>query len=1372
MRTFFLIFVFLCIISKISAYKLQQLPDHNFNNAYAYYNGSQFICSFRFHYLISEVTFLSLSTRYPLGEISSSLVSNSSGAFLYEFYGTTFGTGQSTATIDWVIDAALVNSDLITNCEAPPDNLDIEVLNNAAMILPENEGSFSRPFFIIKVKNFKKTTPPVLKVNSTELSFENLISITPNIYVYYRGFNSSIYDASQVSFSLYGRTTYFTHTLKTAIPKGGFNNGELKSIEYFPMNTGALEGTTDSKFLHMLATVEFEKNQTSVAVLRDTLSEYQLKMAEGNLTHSVYQASIITIPTFSLSLSLFNESGMQRTTKNFVSNYVSPIIDSEVFVNSEYVDQLVIFSIGKTNNTNIVFVDIKLSNRSYSVPLTYPYGYVSRSSNLFTKTLQVYLPYPNTAEIHYLAKSSSATLPPPIDNSAPELISLKVITIPGSFYHLVTATIIDDISGFYSFERFGTNANLVQGTILSGTYEFILDLQSLSLLSTFQLCDVASNCRDIMVSDYINTNLDIIPRKYLNLTDIVDIKFELNNIDVSENGVYNRLLIRTGTIDKDFHPHIYFFSDLTKLILGLAYDTKASIGSYDEKLGYYAVPFYIPKNSVTKIFNYYFFNTNQQVIKNSFLQSMFPDSQLRIRSSYGDEIGPIIDSIKKNSSETTDSTAGYVGWTITIIDRVNGFQSGKISFVSELDLIQYNFTFDLSDKILGDQYSSNYFFKIPLHLNCRSQAFYLYWVELIDNCGATSIYLKDSPDLVYAVDTNPLMYFMNPTQGSLIMSSCPPSKIEDTPPTISLSFQPKAIDATSRSNRTVTFSLTAIDDSGINNHSIPRLYLQDSNFNFYVQDFVYESNDETNIVYYCSVTVPYGFGLGSGLSISVFGVIDNQANIVGYGPYALRLTGNFITVESKPSTELILVSSTDINPKGPSMVLVGKNFKQGDLLSILYPNGAISDYDTSFVSTTTLSASPPIPRDVEYVLVFIKRADNSKSNEIVVNVIHDGPLDDRSDSSSDSNSDSSSSIDSSQESSSSDDPHTSNPPQKCLNDCSGGSHGQCTTQGCRCISPWVGLDCSSKIVVITHPPNVNTSIPETTIIVPKENQDQQDEPVFFAIISVVAVNELDNNNNILSEYPLTRWVSENKLSRFAKYTDKSYYYSASITNKRDQSLTNISVSIDYFDIEQPVNITFANQVLTMNPYSLKYSVNISQYSFSSSLNTLQVVLSASLESQNDKSECSSIQTGDTVESESEFIKMQVNDHSLYGRFIKRGIVDGRTRQISNTPLDSIYKSKSTSASKSESFIGINIPHYQKLVQIDPDFSVLVDNRAVSKNDENSICTSKSSSSLTAGQIAGIVVGGVVFLFIIAAFIVYRLSKNGTSTLAVKLRKIV
>ncbi|KAF2068534.1 hypothetical protein CYY_010139, partial [Polysphondylium violaceum] len=117
-----------------------------------------------------------------------------------------------------------------------------------------------------------------------------------------------------------------------------------------------------------------------------------------------------------------------------------------------------------------------------------------------------------------------------------------------------------------------------------------------------------------------------------------------------------------------------------------------------------------------------------------------------------------------------------------------------------------------------------------------------------------------------------------------------------------------------------------------------------------------------------------------------------------------------------------------------------------------------------------------------------------------------------------------------------------------------------------------------------------------------------------------------------------------------------------------------------------------------------------------------------------------------------------------GRFIKRGIVDGRVRQISNTPLNTEFKSTS---SKSQTHIGITVPHYTRMVQLDPDFSVLVDNRAANLNSPNSICATKSKSKLTGAQIAGIVIGCVAFITIAVVCVAYYLYKKKKSSRFIK-----
>jgi len=340
-----------------------------------------------------------------------------------------------------------------------------------------------------------------------------------------------------------------------------------------------------------------------------------------------------------------------------------------------------------------------------------------------------------------------------------------------------------------------------------------------------------------------------------------------------------------------------------------------------------------------------------------------------------------------------------------------------------------------------------------------------------------------------------------------------------------------------------------------------------------------------------------------------------------------------------------------------------------------------------------------------------------------------------------------------------------NSPQSCLNQCSG--NGECTPNGCVCKSPYVGLDCSSQVIIV--PPKINNTIPESNFIIPPSSNNKNE--VFYAIISVVALNEVDKDSNVLNRYSFNQWiVSNNTDSKYKDYTNSiGFIYTASLTNNNDKSVTNLSVSIDYFNINEAINITFANQQLQMNPHSLKYSINITNYSFESSLNSLQLVLSASIESDNSNDdECSSKQTGDVVDSESEFIKMQIDQTSLYGRFIKRGVIDNRVKYVTNTLLDSEYNAIETT-SKSQTYIGINIPFYSKLAQLDPDFSILVDNKPASDND-NAICGARKSK-LTGAQIAGIAIGCAAFVgIIITSTVYYFYKRNQTKKLHSQIAK--
>ncbi|KAF2069129.1 hypothetical protein CYY_009554 [Polysphondylium violaceum] len=141
------------------------------------------------------------------------------------------------------------------------------------------------------------------------------------------------------------------------------------------------------------------------------------------------------------------------------------------------------------------------------------------------------------------------------------------------------------------------------------------------------------------------------------------------------------------------------------------------------------------------------------------------------------------------------------------------------------------------------------------------------------------------------------------------------------------------------------------------------------------------------------------------------------------------------------------------------------------------------------------------------------------------------------------------------------------------------------------------------------------------------------------------------------------------------------------------------------------------------------------------------------------------------ENNSQYLKIQIQDRSLFGRFIKFGMIDGREQVVSNSLLDNVYGGKELSKSTSDqSYIGLNIPFYTKYALLDPDFSVLIEQNTA-RDQTNSICTNESSKKLTNAQLAGIIVGGVVFLFIIGAVAIYFYTRKSTSPIAMKLRKL-
>eukprot|EP01133_Synstelium_polycarpum_P007967 gene7967-9361_t len=235
---------------------------------------------------------------------------------------------------------------------------------------------------------------------------------------------------------------------------------------------------------------------------------------------------------------------------------------------------------------------------------------------------------------------------------------------------------------------------------------------------------------------------------------------------------------------------------------------------------------------------------------------------------------------------------------------------------------------------------------------------------------------------------------------------------------------------------------------------------------------------------------------------------------------------------------------------------------------------------------------------------------------------------------------------------------------------------------------------------------------------------------YKAIVSVVAVREYDTLGVMVHEDRLLNWKFTNKTTNGT--TVFTYYAPIGITQA---SL--VAVNIQMFT--STTMIRFAGEDLVMVPYSIKYTIEVSNYPFAAKTNTLQVIMRTGLQSgETTNDQCESFDRNDET-NDLQWIKINVNDKSIFGRFVRRGEVDGRIVVVSNKIID---RPDYESSSEKSTYIGLNIPNFSDTALLDPDFSLLV-------NQNGDSCGHSKSGKLSLAQIIGIAVGGAVFLVIMA-----------------------
>ncbi|EGC39448.1 hypothetical protein DICPUDRAFT_26881, partial [Dictyostelium purpureum] len=810
-----------------------------------------------------------------------------------------------------------------------------------------------------------------------------------------------------------------------------------------------------------------------------------------------------------------------------------------------------------------------------------------------------------------------------------------------------------------------------------------------------------------------------------------------NVLYFSLNGVLRDYIFSIIVEDYSYNSNIENEQSLDK--------TQMFHSTYNYTIQMFQIEFFVDAN--TQVGDWPFiFNTEYVTLHSNVL-----DTQLRVKKSNMDLQGPVFKEIKKITSNEINNTnkIAEIGWTMAIEDPINGFRDGFVVIKGEIDQSIYNISVSFNNvKNGGNKFLGEYDFKFNLTYPCISQQYIISDVLLIDSVNRKSEFSILPYNPIYSAISNPFLYFLNNPNINKIQVQCTnhPSASTDTTAPVLKSFIPsKTTIDVSALDRSVTFTFVAEDlESGLKANQYPIVYLTDTTSRSIECKSSIIEITETNATYSCTIQLPVGFGYSypNMILLSVYGFVNNNGIFGGFSSNTLSLNHTSSITVTFSSDQPLIIQHQLITERGGNLILNGRKFSIDSEAYITFKDGSVSKIKTDFISSTAVKI-PNVKATKDHYQIYIKSS-NINSNTITVTpvvfdyYIHGDPEPTFPPTVT---------------------PVPTNKPQQCKGNpaCGGPTNGKCIdNQGCVCYSPWVGIDCQSQIVIVDPPifnnGSDNSTSPSIDIVVPDKNNtngNNNTTPItYHSLISIISLREI----NIQNEVVKTITFKDDWLSK--QIDDSTILFYKEFTKSTTDATTNITVTLKWF--KNQTTISFAQEQLLMNPSTLKYTIEISNYPFENSLNHLELIMSASMQSNTTDDICSAKEFGETTNGDnSNYLKIQVDNYSLYGRFIRRGIIDSTIRTISNILLDKDMN-PITSSKSLQSYIGIQIPYYKESAIIDPDFSILIDSYKASSV-SNSICSNQSK--LSGAKLAGIIIGGVAFIAVITISIIYYIFKK-------------
>ncbi|KAM9991871.1 hypothetical protein ACTFIZ_012516 [Dictyostelium cf. discoideum] len=296
-------------------------------------------------------------------------------------------------------------------------------------------------------------------------------------------------------------------------------------------------------------------------------------------------------------------------------------------------------------------------------------------------------------------------------------------------------------------------------------------------------------------------------------------------------------------------------------------------------------------------------------------------------------------------------------------------------------------------------------------------------------------------------------------------------------------------------------------------------------------------------------------------------------------------------------------------------------------------------------------------------------------------------------------------------------------------------NGDCINGTCYCFSGFGGLKCSNVV--------------ETSIEIKKNDTlIEMIKNGYSFGFSLKDLREIDITDKVVRQHNFTKWT----------LTPDSTLQKWTYINKIGNSM--VSYTIEQI-IGETKNYTFAGELITLQPGSLKLSANISNWEYLGSLNTLQLRIISSVKAQqeNECEQTSNIQSNGNGFSLN-YITIQKDKNIFSGRFIDKVVSDGRPTfskvSISEQTKDSIT-------------VSISLP-YCKECLIDPDFSVMI-NPDISSNPCSNDQPSKLKWVIPVSVILGLL--GLFGIFAVVFFLArdrIYISKKGGIILLKKIKK--